>query len=212
MRIFTVLAFISISSVSLASTTFQVAIGNVHDASSSNIALGTIGILVADTNSDSSFSGSNAGTYSSIVGTTLSVGSAIGNDTIVGVFQASDALGPGPIGFFDTISATAAANAKLALYWFPGVTTIGAALAANQGQMGFYRSDTPDTAFGGDIAFAMPAVDGNSYTLAYGDSSLATGGSTPQSSLTAFNMVPEPSRVLFLALGGMGFLMRRRRA
>ena len=217
MRSFVFFLVVLCSSTANSATTFQVAIGNVQDATSSNVAIGTVGILVADKNADSSFSGSDAGSYSSIVGTVLSAGQNIGSDTIVGVFQATDAGGPGPIGFFDTVqvfnTGGVATNTKLALYWFPGITTVGATLGGSQSQMGFFRSDSPDLTFLGDTAFVMPAVDtGASLTLAYGDNSVATGGGTPQSSLTAFNMVPEPSRVLFLAFGALGFLVRRRRA
>ena len=219
MKLVTLSLFLLCGSFAFSATTFQVAIGNVETASSTTVALNTIGILVADTNSDNSFSGSTAGTYASIIGTVLSTGQSIGSDTIVGIFQATDAGGPGPIGYFDTLqvfnTGGVTTNTKLALYWFPGVTSIGATLGAGQSEMGFFRSDTADALFGGDTGFTMPATDnGASLTLAYGDSSVATGGSTPQSSLRAFTItsVPEPSRVLFLALGGMGLLMRRRRA
>lgn len=201
-----------VASSAFGSTTFQLEIQEAYTSSGSHVAVGTIGILVADSDGSGTFSGSTAETYTSIVGTTLSAGSAIGTDRIVGVVQAADlGGGPGPFGFGDILqvfnTGGVTTNTKLAFYWFPGLTTIGDALAANQAQMGFYRNDL---AADGGVAFAMPGSDSGA-TLNLLATSVSSGGTTPNLSLTAFNIAPEPSRAMLAGLGLMGLVIRRRR-
>lgn len=200
--------------VAQASTTYNVQIGNILDSSGSNVALGTVGILVVDTQNNG-FAGSSPSTYTDLIGLALSSGQSVGDDIIVGVYQASD-LG-GVIGFNDSTVVNYTGNItdadKLALYWFPGVTTVGATLGAGQSSMGFFRSDTVSIDSGGSFAFILPSDTGALGSLAYFDSTVvpSSGISSSQLQAQSISAVPEPSRILFLALGGMGLLMRRRR-
>lgn len=197
------------SSVTFASVTINFTGAEINDAAGSSVGLGTVGILVVDS-SGNGFSGSTANTFSEIVGLSLTEGVSIGDDTILKVFTASD-LG-GAVGFASSLvgydyAGAIGGNDKLAIYWFPGITTIGGTVQSTQAEVGFYRSDSVDV--GADIGFVLPTSDG---TYNMGFFSTNFGGSVTPSSLNAFNTTPEPSRVLFLALGGMGLLMRRRRA
>lgn len=182
----------------------------------SQVAPGTIGVLVADT------FGTGLPNASELVGATLSNGSSIGDARILRVFSAFDISTGGDFGFQDTFtisdfsgmtlgSQANTVGTDLGFYWFPGITSAGSTV--NEGQSyGFFRTDTVDTNSGADMSYNMPG-DGFSYTLASLDTSL--GGSFAPSSFqansVAIGISPEPSRMMLLGLGLVGVFFRRRR-
>ncbi len=199
-----------------ATTTFNVAIGEARTSGGAMVATGTVGILVVD-NAGNGFAGSTAGTFSALSGLVLSVGQVFGgDDRILGVILASDLSGSGDIGFVDAVNVNYTthgvdANDKIAIYWFPGITSSGATVPSNQAQVGYFRTDTLDGPSGANGTFVLPSDTGAAIDLYY--TTPALGGATASSSLTSFavSAAPEPSRASFMAMALLGLLMRRKR-
>ncbi len=173
-------------------------------------------ILVADTSGDG-FAGisdpnTNNTTHFDLSSFSLTAGSVVGDDLAIWAATAID-LGGGKIGFdfgtqsFDTSNSLwgglLGTNQRLAVYWFPsGSNTASSAF-------GYYRTDAVE---GGNRGYFTP-LDGGTNSIVTTTPSL--GGTTTPAAISANNgtisAVPEPSRVLFLALGMMSLALRRRR-
>jgi hypothetical protein len=199
--------------------------GNINTSTGSKVAVGTVGVVVVDTGGDG-FSFNSAGTYASIVGSTLAAGNAIGADKILRVFQAADVDvdGSAPLDrvFTGSLLSSAtygsgilsgvSAGQNLALYWFPGVTSIGATLTALQEEAGFFRQTANSVASNSDMGFVLPNDGFGGNLFAYGSDLTGAGvGSIAPSSLNAFSLVPEPSRMVLFGFGIIGLIVRRRR-
>ncbi len=138
------------------------------------VPIGSIAILVADTDK-----ASHAGLVNPL-GTTLAVGSTLGGssgDLIVGVYRASD-LGDGVVGVdlggtTLTYTGALAAGTDLWLMWFPTIEATGGTVGAAV-PYGAYSSSVVDTGSGSDIAFAAPP-DGATASLYAYTSSLGFG-------------------------------------
>lgn len=160
-----------------------------------NITTGTRYIVVVDTGGDG-FGGSS--TMSVASGTSLVTGSSFGGDEIiqsstVGALAGRASTGVSNLG----LDVAPYAGKDFALYWFDSFT----GTTVTDGLIyGFYR----------DSGWDLPVAAGTyGFASSGGDYIQNTSSLTP--SLT-IGSVPEPSRVLLLALGGMGLIMRRRRA
>lgn len=189
------------------------AIGPLRASNGSSIAVGSVGILVADFSNNGIIDAKN---------TVLSVNSFVGagsDDQILGVFTATDLDGSGHIGF--DFSGTSwnyqgnfGANDQLFFLWFPSISTVGATVGSGV-SYGEFRSSSADVS--ADIAWIAPSDGQNVSIIAFGE---VLGGSPAFSTaeltaakITAGAAIPEPSS--FAALAGLAMLgfagMRKRR-
>lgn len=209
-------ALIVSSSALKASVTINFEFSSAYTASgASQVAPGTIGVLVANT-------GTGFSSGEALIGSTLSVGSNLGTSKILAVMNAFDFnFGNTPLtmGFSDSIllsdftgltlgTNSNTAGTDLAFYWFPGLTSSGSVIAEGQ-SYGYYRTDLVDLNSGADMSFNMPQ-DGFTFTLAA--SSLVNPESSFQANSTAgVAGIPEPSRMILALVGFAGLMLRRRR-
>lgn len=213
--------FLAAASFGHASITINFGLGGVYTAGgSSQIAAGTIGVLVADTTGGGFAQGSD------LIGSTLSVGSTFGtNGRVLGVLSAtSDLFGSGIAGFEAAInisdpllagltfgSATTNTGSDLMFYWFPGITSAGSTITEGQ-SYGFFREDSKAALDGSfsDMSFNLPA---NSDILGLYANTIDTFGHLPNDTFQANSVagVPEPSRMILAMLGFVGLMFRRRR-
>lgn len=215
------LLFSLVANTLFASVTIPFTVGEAYTAGGvSQVAPGTIGVLVADTTGSGIFAQG-----ASLVGANLSVGEMLGDSRILGVISASDLSGLGDFGFFDTLTigdalltgltfgtATNTAGSDLGFYWFPGITTAGGIVSEGQ-EYGFFRSDTVDSLSGSEMSFNL-AENGSTNALAAFTTNL-DGSYDPalfQANSTAgVAGIPEPSRMILAMLGFVGLMFRRRR-
>lgn len=221
--------FLGLLSLSCAQASVSIAFesGVIRDSSGTAVPVGTIGIVVVDSLGNG-FAGTQSGamtssSYAGLVGLQLSAGQSVGDDVILGVFQATDVDvdGTAPLDrvFSGTLlngynySGNIGAGDQLAIYWFPGVTTVGETLTAGQTEAGFYRNSANDLASNSQIGFVLPSDGSSNNLFAYDSNLTGDGGSASPSALTAVAIAaaPEPSRVLLLGLGALGLVTRRRR-
>lgn len=211
------LSLLSVS-LSTASITIAYTMGEAYTAGgSSQVAAGTIGVLVADTSGTGNFAQGE-----DLIGATLSVGQLIGDARILGVISASDLTGSGDFGFFQTLAigdalltglnfgtSTNTAGSDLAFYWFPGITDEGSAITGGQ-SYGYFRSDTVDGFSGSEMSFNLPE---NSSVNELAALSTNLGGSYDPVLFQANSVagIPEPSRMILAMLGFVGLMFRRRR-
>ncbi|HCN76921.1 MAG TPA: hypothetical protein DIT13_06960 [Verrucomicrobiales bacterium] len=216
--------FLAAASFGHASITINFGLGGVYTAGGgSQIAAGTIGVLVADT------TGAGFAQGADLVGSTLSVGSSLGtNGRILGVLSATNNLfGSGIAGFDAAINitdpllsgltfgtATNNAGSDLMFYWFPGITSAGSTITEGQ-SYGSFREDSLAALAGSasDMSFNLPA---NSDLLGLYANTINTGGDLPNDTFQANSTagvagVPEPSRMILALLGFAGLMFRRRR-
>ena len=140
-----------------------------------------------------------------LTGSTGAGGTAFGNAN----FQIQDDLG--------FLSTGDQANARWALYWFPGLTDSAPTLQAGA-SFGMFQSDNVDTASGGFSAMRFPS-QGSQVDVFYFDTETLTGfGDTPTANTPSvsdfsanFTVIPEPSSVGLALLGVLGLMARRRR-
>ena len=205
---------------SFGSVTLQMQIANVRDSSGALVPANSIGVLVADTTS-SGFATGQTG-IADWIGTTLTAGNTVAghsNEQILAVFQANNSLATG-MGFTGnggsvsfTPTGSIAAGQNMELVWFPTISSLGSVVPSNVSQVGFYTNPTANAASGGDTGFVVPA-NGSSKTLAFLDSTIATGSGVSQANLTATAVAaaPEPSRALLALIGaGLTLFIRRRK-
>ena len=199
-----------------ASVSISFSAGVIRQSNGTPVPLNAIGVLVVDS------ANNGFGTDTSIVGSTLTVGSSLGeaDNIILQVFSAPD-LGGGLIGFSDNVSYSytgslaTAAGAPLELVWFPTISVVGATIAPSV-SYGYYRTDSIDANSGADIGFIAPPDNFNGALGAF-DNVTSPGAVASPSNLTASHTttaVPEPSSVVLLVAGGFlmtGALLRRRK-
>lgn len=193
--------------------------GALFQFNGSQIPVGSLGILVADT-------GVSSGIVDP-VNTVLSQGNFLGgssDDLILGVFSSINLtpIGGTNVGFQFELEATYSGNFnagdKLYLLWFPTISTLGSTVGAGV-SYGAYRSDTPNLPSGATPvtgAFIAPA-DGslvNISALFNGPNDIAPGSPVTQADFTAnLTTVPEPSAVALFGIAALSItLFRRRRA
>lgn len=214
------LCLVAATTAASGAVSIAISIGGIRDAQGQEAALGSIGILVADIAGNgflgdytrSSFAQSSA----LLDGSSLSVGSLLGDDRVIASFTVNDDLGFS--GFNDFLSSIdygsgLVAGTPLALLWFPTLFEIDEVF--NYGMTyGFYSNSLVSEASGATMGFTMPA-DGSTHMLALIDETIV-GGSFPGvptvAELTA-QAVPEPSTYA-IALGlvaGTVLLVRRRK-
>lgn len=208
-------------SLALANYTLAFELGAMKTATGTAVPVGSVGVLVADTGNNN-FVVDGDGSGLTIAGSTLAVGQSLGasDNIIVGIFTAADLgseLQSGETGFLATVQFDSSLGTfqsgvtKLALYWFPSITTTGSLLSVGV-SYGYYRSDAYDTNWANVAFFAPP--ESFMYRLVGFDTN--NGGTIDPNSLKALNVtaIPEPSSVVLLAAGGflvMGTMLRRRK-
>lgn len=207
--------FLCCAGFASAELTIQLDMARLYTAGgSSQVADGTIGVLVANT------SGGGFGQGASLVGAELSAGQLLGGNRILGTLQAFDVSDAGDFGFGQPVtvsdftgmtfgSSNGSGGTELAVYWFPGITTAGSIVSEGQ-SYGYFRSDTVDIDAGSNISFNLPA-DGGNYSLVAYETDL--GGSFDAANFQANSVagIPEPSRMILAMLGFVGLMFRRRR-
>lgn len=186
--------------------------GAIRQANGNEVAIGSIGVLIADTNNDG---------LGNLYGSTLNVSSALGgsDNIILGLFQAKD-IG-GVVGFSATINYDYASysgfetNDNLYLVWFPTISAVGVTLGANV-NYGYYRNSLADENSASDIGFVAPS-DSSSPNLFVFDNVTNPGSAATPAELTAlsYTAIPEPTSVALVTMGGalaVGAVLRRRKA
>lgn len=178
------------------------------DDATTPVPVGSIAILVADTDKNS-----QAGLVNPL-GTTLSLGSSLGGtsgDLIVGVYSVgtypADDLGHVVTGIdfggtTFTYDQSFTAGTDLWLLWFPSQSVAGAVLGAGV-PFGSYRSDTVDFASGADIAFVAPP-DGSVASLNAFSTSTGYGlASNLELSATSVTSASQPPTDLTLSVASV---------
>lgn len=211
------LAFLSLivfASVAQASVTLNFDFGPAYTAGGAGMVnTGSLGVLVADT------SGSGFAQGASLIGSTLSTGSTLGGNRILGVMNASEITG-GIFGFSSPVSvsdftglttgtATGLGGTPLMFYWFPSISSSGTTLGGGE-SYGSFRSNTIDAGSGSDISFNLPS-DGGTYSLAAYDTTLGGGYASSLFQANSVAGVPEPGRLMLALIGLSGLFLRRRR-
>ncbi len=185
------------------------AVGILNDSVGDMISLGSIGILVADTDNNN---------LVDPLGTILGVGNSLGGasgDLILGVYQAMD-LGKNQNGFdlsatIFSYSGAFEAGDSLYFVWFPSVETLNATIGAGI-SYGTFRTDSVDLTFGGTMAWTAPA-DGTNQRLFSLDSVLGGSPAIDPALFTASQItaVPEPATCSLFGIAALsGILLRRR--
>lgn len=217
-----------------AAVTVNVSFGSAFDSVSAAVPNGTLWVMIADSDDNSSFAGGfniNSSLTNAVAaaaafgGQSLSVGTVIGGDTIfaMGGFNSAAAGGiPGA----NVVSLTLASGGvngvatgrNFAIYWFPGLTyggpggatgsTTAAGYSVNVGstfQVGGIHDSGTDAGLGYE-ALVFPAAGATNPGVANDN----FDGTLPDSRFVAVNAVPEPSVALLGGLGVLALLRRRR--
>lgn len=198
-------------------------VGELFDSNNTRISDNTLWALVVDADNDGDvLNTSQDSVFSSITANSLFViNQAIDIGTVLGgdeVFALGGMNGAAP-GIDDrlvngiTIGGGIQTGRAYAFVWFPGVAFNGTSgdftLTSNSHnigtQVGSYSSSVTDGVF--DTGMFIPS-DGN--TVSAGALNSNGGGTIANSSLTAFDLIPEPSTALLGVLGGLLLLRRRR--
>ena len=217
--------FLTGASVCSAAVTLDSLFGPLFNASGNAVPDGTLWVLVADSDVDSSFGVFDidenlydANTASPGVadlyfttGQSISLGNSLADGTVFAMGEVNGALNAlpgaitGPIEF-DLGANGAASNRAFAVFFFPGATFSGdqnnAQTISNQ-VGGFHTSSDDGGIF--DIGMILPA-DGN-YTA--GATNADGGGTFANRTFTAV-FIPEPSTAFLAAIGSLVLLRRRR--
>ena len=209
--------FLFASSQAWAAVSFDIQAEVLKNSSGSPIPTSALVLLVAST--------TNASFGDVAVNASLALGSILdgtgGDDVLLKSWNLSNSGEAGALaditGSLDFSSYTGwGAGDPLALYWFPTLTV--SSLTAPIGtSYGRFTTTTPLDGSGVWITPADLTSDHPLYLFTTDASifpAVPPGSNAPSSAMASNTIaaVPEPSRVLFLALGCMGFLMRRRRA
>lgn len=212
------------------SVSITTAFGVCRDGASAPVAAGTLWALIVDNGNlslpqmnavtdgnTSNIATSSVGNPSPFWYQTLSIGLALGGDTVVAMGGFGDATGVQG----DTISllygalspnGSVLAGRAFGFYWFPGVTyTAPGTYPIAQGAgnyVGGVVSLAPDEP-GQTLAMYIPP-DGNDINAGAVDPTVNGAGGVPAANFLPTLIIPEPSSMLLGALGALGLLRRRR--
>lgn len=136
-------------------------------------------------------------------GTVVKTGSTItANFNGNGAFIMSDEL-------IDFISLGLSQGEKLAVYWFPGLTTTSNTVPLNSNfEIGGFHQTAVSIESGGSSGMVVPSEQNTQETMAYFDSATEPNTSFDPALFKAV-AVPEPSTTLFLLSAALLFLRRR---
>jgi hypothetical protein len=201
--------------------TLEMQMGAAFDSGSTPVSDGDLWALVVDTDNNSTFTGFGLnGTMNQAsanlfftIGQSLSLGTVIGGNTIfaMGAFNGDSGSGiPGLT--VDNILVNygtngTAAGLNVAFYWFPGTVYTGGASETIENQVGGMNSILDESGVTGLQPMVLP-TDG--VFIGWGAANADGGGSLPNASFTAVNLIPEPSAALLGSLGVLVLLRRRR--
>lgn len=216
------LLFLTLTSSVHATVTINLELGELTDSAGVAIPGGTLWALISEDSfgnlpggllTDSSLYSNNnlSALASDFGGVTISAGSTVGGGYVVAT-GSSLASPAGEISAsiqdFDFIAAGLSEGDVLGVYWFPGLTTASNTLPSTNFEIGGFHATAANTASGGTAGLVIPG-DGNTVTMAFFDTNIASGSGIAPTEFQAIT-VPEPSTLLILGTSLL-LLIRRRR-
>jgi hypothetical protein len=211
-------------SVSHASVTISLQLGEITDTGGSTIPGGTLWALISEDSSGNLPGGLltddslyNNNTQSTVIshfgGITISAGSTIGGGYVVatgGSLSSPAGDIDEVIASFDFVGAGLSEGDKLGVYWFPGRTTSLNTLTASNFEIGGFHRTAANIPSGGNGGLVIPS-DGTTVTAVYFDNNITGGDSgIAPTEFQAITVVPEPSTFLLLTTGFLFLILRRR--